>query len=287
MEKVDEDVVSKLKTVSFDILYEQVLSLIEIYDKMKGSEDDNLSSLFARQIELLRKTGVNVGELIDNVEEFEVIASVKDEQDLGSNESASINVSEVKEKAHDSIEEDIDTSSDNKTQLINIQDDKTIGDFFEDKPAEDSTILKPVIPLVNDILKNNEVSTNNDLSSIPKTEEANSTDIINHGDASEEKIAPADNLSGTFVRLSDSHVKAIIVNDKQFLNLKSSKDTQTSLLDFGAATKDDTVSDNSSLDIETLLERANSLYKEGKTQEAWNLYEEIRKRNNVLTKKAA
>lgn len=97
-----------------------------------------------------------------------------------------------------------------------------------------------------------------------------------------------------FIKNSDSKVKAILVNERQYNKLKDSFVTQARSLDFGVVAKNSNVSKEK---IEELMKKASALYREGKVKEAQALYAEISSMNkalkeqgeksNVLIKKAA
>lgn len=99
-----------------------------------------------------------------------------------------------------------------------------------------------------------------------------------------------------FVKNGTEKVKAILVNDKQYTKLLSSRDKQFSLLQF-AVTKDSNDAIPSKEKIEKLMKKASALYKDGKVSEAQALYSEISSLNkeineaqgkgNVLIKKAS
>ena len=99
-----------------------------------------------------------------------------------------------------------------------------------------------------------------------------------------------------FVKNGTEKVKAILVNDKQYTKLLSSRDKQFSLLQF-VVTKDSNDAIPSKEKIEKLMKKASALYKDGKVSEAQALYSEISSLNkeineaqgkgNVLIKKAA
>ena len=82
-----------------------------------------------------------------------------------------------------------------------------------------------------------------------------------------------------FRRISDSPVKAIIVNDSQFNKLVSSLGLQTEQLDFGASSSDENMS------VEAMIEKANDLYSQGNKQAAEEIYNKIN--SMTLVKKAA
>lgn len=99
-----------------------------------------------------------------------------------------------------------------------------------------------------------------------------------------------------FIKNGTEKVKAILVNDKQYTKLLSSRDKQFSLLQF-VVTKDSNDAIPSKEKIEKLMKKASALYKDGKVSEAQALYSEISSLNkeineaqgkgNVLIKKAA
>ncbi|MBQ6324066.1 MAG: hypothetical protein IJI22_04440 [Bacilli bacterium] len=97
----------------------------------------------------------------------------------------------------------------------------------------------------------------------------------------------------TFVRQGSNADRAILVTQKQSTNLRNSKDSQQV---FVSRTTTDTnmqpqevdnsvvepVVDDKKKQIEEMLEQANALYKEGKTQDAQSLYDEISALNKEL-----
>lgn len=98
-----------------------------------------------------------------------------------------------------------------------------------------------------------------------------------------------------FIKNSNNKVKAILVNDRQYNNLKASFARQARSLDFGASSTSGVVVSKEK--IEDLMRKASALYKEGKVKEAQELYAQISSMNkelnkqqgraNVLIKKAA
>ncbi len=88
------------------------------------------------------------------------------------------------------------------------------------------------------------------------------------------------------MKQSDDKTKAILVNSSQFEKLCNSKQAQEALLDFGNLTEN-----KQSLEakIEEMMARASSLYKEGKKDEAQDIYNQISLMNkeNTLVKKSA
>lgn len=88
------------------------------------------------------------------------------------------------------------------------------------------------------------------------------------------------------MKQSDDKTKAILVNSSQFEKLSNSKQAQEALLDFGNLTEN-----KQSLEakIEEMMARASSLYKEGKKDEAQDIYNQISLMNkeNTLVKKSA
>ena len=78
--------------------------------------------------------------------------------------------------------------------------------------------------------------------------------------------------------------KAILVTKNQYEKLSDSKNTQEALANFKQKKKsiDKNNYTQKQEDIEKMLEEANALYKEGKTEEAQVLYDKISQLNKEL-----
>ena len=85
------------------------------------------------------------------------------------------------------------------------------------------------------------------------------------------------------LKMKPDRVKAILVSQKQIAKLKASKDLQKSSLDFGISEGMDTSNNTPNISvqaqIESLMAQASALYKEGKMQEAQDLYAKISELN--------
>lgn len=98
-----------------------------------------------------------------------------------------------------------------------------------------------------------------------------------------------DNIKASMriLKMKPDRVKAILVSQKQIAKLKASKDLQKSALDFGISegmnVSNNTPNVSVQAQIESLMAQASALYKEGKMQEAQELYakiSELNKNNN-------
>ena len=103
--------------------------------------------------------------------------------------------------------------------------------------------------------------------------------VVNNSPATNDNIK----VSMRILKMKPDRVKAILVSQKQIAKLKASKDLQKSALDFGISEGMDTSNNTPNVSvqaqIESLMAQASALYKEGKMQEAQDLYAKISELN--------
>ncbi|MGN1355661.1 MAG: hypothetical protein ACI4WP_03245 [Bacilli bacterium] len=106
-----------------------------------------------------------------------------------------------------------------------------------------------------------------------------SSGVVNNSPATNDNIK----ASMRILKMKPDRVKAILVSQKQIAKLKASKDLQKSALDFGISEGMDTSNNTPNVSvqaqIESLMSQASALYKEGKMQEAQELYAKISELN--------
>ena len=106
-----------------------------------------------------------------------------------------------------------------------------------------------------------------------------SSGVVNNSPATNDNIK----VSMRILKMKPDRVKAILVSQKQIAKLKASKDLQKSALDFGISEGMDTSNNTPNVSIqaqiESLMAQASALYKEGKMQEAQELYAKISELN--------
>lgn len=106
-----------------------------------------------------------------------------------------------------------------------------------------------------------------------------SSGVVNNSPATNDNIK----ASMRILKMKPDRVKAILVSQKQIAKLKASKDLQKSALDFGISEGMDTSNNTPNVSvqaqIESLMAQASALYKEGKMQEAQELYAKISELN--------
>ncbi len=128
---------------------------------------------------------------------------------------------------------------------------------------------------------------------------ADSGNLVDENAKNNESFAlPAENVTNNsnvepsmkILKLKADKVKAILVSKKQIDKLKASKELQKNALDFGVVQSDNnnTVSNisdiqSSQAQIEELMNKASALYKEGKVQEAQELYAKISELNKNIS----
>lgn len=248
--------ISDLKSVSFDLLYNQVSSLVSSYDELNFSGD--MSESFRRKLTLLHNTIGSMRNLIKNVEEFgglnNSIAEVDSENKISesiSNSGLVFNDFNYKEtETNDLVDSDSDINiAESSSLLSNVANDDTTVVPIDDNSSES----------VNDIVL--------DINNVSSDTGASDNDVNVRAIASLTK----------FYKNSDKPAKAIIVNDNQYGKLLNSLNVQRGFLDFGVVTASDNVS------IEAMIEKANDLYSRGEKEAAEKLYEQIN--NMTLVKK--
>ena len=106
-----------------------------------------------------------------------------------------------------------------------------------------------------------------------------SSGVVNNSPATNDNIK----ASMRILKMKPDRVKAILVSQKQIAKLKASRDLQKSALDFGISEGMDTSNNTPNISvqaqIESLMAQASALYKEGKMQEAQELYAKISELN--------
>ena len=106
-----------------------------------------------------------------------------------------------------------------------------------------------------------------------------SSGVVNNSPATNDNIK----VSMRILKMKPDRVKAILVSQKQIAKLKASKNLQKSALDFGISegmhTSNNTPNVSVQAQIESLMAQASALYKEGKMQEAQDLYAKISELN--------
>lgn len=182
--------------------------------------------------------------------------------------------------------------------LNNMNNDATIpttNPFISSSEESSSNDVIPQAPLATDVpLQNKPLEeiapseNNNAFSEIFKNAnkgvEENvlnevSSGVVNNSPATNDNIK----VSMRILKMKPDRVKAILVSQKQIAKLKASKDLQKSALDFGISEGMDTSNNTPNVSvqaqIESLMAQASSLYKEGKMQEAQELYAKISELN--------
>ena len=180
----------------------------------------------------------------------------------------------------------------------NMNNDATIpttNPFISSSEESSSNDVIPQVPLATDVpLQNKPLEeiapseNNNAFSEIFKNAnkgvEENvlnevSSGVVNNSPATNDNIK----ASMRILKMKPDRVKAILVSQKQIAKLKASKDLQKSALDFGISEGMDTSNNTPNVSvqaqIENLMAQASSLYKEGKMQEAQELYAKISELN--------
>lgn len=182
--------------------------------------------------------------------------------------------------------------------LNNMNNDATIpttNPFISSSEESSSNDVIPQAPLATDVpLQNKPLEeiapseNNNAFSEIFKNAnkgvEENvpnevSSGVVNNSPATNDNIK----VSMRILKMKPDRVKAILVSQKQIAKLKASKDLQKSALDFGISEGMDTSNNTPNVSvqaqIESLMAQASALYKEGKMQEAQELYAKISELN--------
>lgn len=279
-----QDDVNDLKSVSFDLLYSQVSSLVSSYNELNFSGEK--SEAFKSSLALLQDTIGSMRNLIKNVEDFE---------QLNNNYADSTEY----DNSNDDLADFISNSESASVNNDNFSTGLIFNDVSKDVEREE------VVPIGNDsnvnLVDNNSLISNvgnvdNNTESVALVEDNSNgmanddSTVVNDADnnistgvvafnTNSEVVKVAESLS-RFYKNGDRPVKAIIVNDSQYNKLLASNREQASLLDFG-------VNDSSSnvVSIESMIEKATDLYNRGEKEAAEKLYDQIN--NMLLVKKSA
>lgn len=227
--------------------------------------------------------------------------STGDKKDIGDTASVDSNNIDVKTTPLPFI--NITTTQSNDSGKVedtsnNMNNDATIpatNPFISSSEESSSNDVIPQAPLTTDVplqnkpLEENAPSENNNAFSeifknANKGVEENVSNEVPNGVVNNSP-ATNDNIKASMriLKMKPDRVKAILVSQKQIAKLKASKDLQKSALDFGIS-EGMSVSNNTpnvsvQAQIESLMAQASALYKEGKMQEAQELYAKISELN--------
>lgn len=227
--------------------------------------------------------------------------STGDKKDIG--ETASVDSNNIDVKTTPLPFMNIITTQSNDSGKVedtsnNMNNDATIpvtNPFISSSEESSSNDVIPQAPLATDVpLQNKPLEkivpseNNNAFSEIFKNAnkgvEENvpnevSSGVVNNSPATNDNIK----VSMRILKMKPDRVKAILVSQKQIDKLKASKDLQKSALDFGISEGMDTSNNTPNVSvqaqIESLMAQASALYKEGKMQEAQELYAKISELN--------
>lgn len=186
----------------------------------------------------------------------------------------------------------VDDTSNNMNNDATIPTTNPFISSSEESPSNDVIPQAPLdtdVPLQNKPLEEIAPSENNNAFSeifknANKGVEENvfnevSSGVVNNSPATNDNIK----ASMRILKMKPDRVKAILVSQKQIAKLKASKDLQKSALDFGISEGMDTSNNTPNVSvqaqIESLMAQASALYKEGKMQEAQELYAKISELN--------
>lgn len=181
-----------------------------------------------------------------------------------------------------------DTSNDmNKDVTI-----PTTNPFISSSENGSSGDVIPQVPLATNVpsqnkpLEENVPSENkNAFSEIFKNVNKEAVENVSNGVSSDTNNPTTTNINASMriLKMRPDRVKAILVSQKQMAKLKASKDLQKSALDFGISqgmsSSNNTPNVSIQAQIEDLMAQASALYKEGKMQEAQELYAKISELN--------
>lgn len=243
----------------------------------------------------------------DAVEEEKVVIPLKKEESTGDKkdivETASVDSNNIDVKTTPLPFINITTTQSNDSGKVddtsnNMNNDATIpttNPFISSSEESSSNDVIPQAPLATDVPLHNKPleeiapsENNNAFSEIFKNAnkgvEENvpnevSSGVVNNSPATNDNIK----ASMRILKMKPDRVKAILVSQKQIAKLKASKDLQKSALDFGISEGMDTSNNTPNVSvqaqIESLMAQASALYKEGKMQEAQELYAKISELN--------
>lgn len=195
-------------------------------------------------------------------------------------------------KANVSNEEKASVVLENTVDSVSEKEATPVEESAKPDTSMNRDIVTPVVSNDNEAVVP-DTSNNNEVVPIAPSMEEQQNNIPNE----QVTVTPVIPFSGVvetssnvnkkiIMKQSDDKTKAILVNSSQFEKLCNSKQAQEALLDFGNLTEN-----KQSLEakIEEMMARASSLYKEGKKDEAQDIYNQISLMNkeNTLVKKSA
>lgn len=194
-------------------------------------------------------------------------------------------------KANVSNEEKASVVLENTVDSVSEKEATPVEESAKPDTSMNSDVVTPVVSNDNEAVVPD--ASNNEVVPIAPSIEEQQNNIPNE----QVTVTPVIPFSGVvetssnvnkkiIMKQSDDKTKAILVNSSQFEKLCNSKQAQEALLDFGNLTEN-----KQSLEakIEEMMTRASSLYKEGKKDEAQDIYNQISLMNkeNTLVKKSA
>lgn len=194
-------------------------------------------------------------------------------------------------KANVSNEEKASVVLENTVDSVSEKEATPVEESAKPDTSMNSDVVTPVVSNDNEAVVPD--ASNNEVVPIAPSMEEQQNNIPNE----QVTVTPVIPFSGVvetssnvnkkiIMKQSDDKTKAILVNSSQFEKLCNSKQAQEALLDFGNLTEN-----KQSLEakIEEMMARASSLYKEGKKDEAQNIYNQISLMNkeNTLVKKSS
>lgn len=168
----------------------------------------------------------------------------------------------------------------------------TTNPFISSSEESSSNDVIPQVPLATNVplqnkpLEENVPSENkNAFSEIFKNVNKEAVENVSNVVSSDTNNSTTTNINASMriLKMRPDRVKAILVSQKQMAKLKASKDLQKSALDFGISqsmsASNNTPNVSVQAQIEGLMAQASTLYKEGKMQEAQELYAKISELN--------
>lgn len=257
---------------------------------------DKVSDIKIPPVDLVIPIGKATDDTKVSTEEF-----IVDKKDIGETASVDSNNIDVKTTPLPFI--NITTTQSNDSGKVedtsnNMNNDATIpatNPFISSSEENSSNDAIPQVPLATDVplqnkpLEENAPSENNNAFSeiFKNANKGVEENVPNEVPAGVVNNSPTtnDNIKASMriLKMKPDRVKAILVSQKQIAKLKASKDLQKSALDFGIS-EGMSVSNNTpnvsvQAQIESLMAQASALYKEGKMQEAQELYAKISELN--------
>lgn len=284
--------VKELKATFFDLFSEHISELARMIESIANEEVKDVvkveSAIFQRII-LLDKTAGNVkmvGNDMDNLNAFKgvgleeiirekkVVAPLKKNPAPSKVSSGNVTVA-IPQPAVDKPVSNppVAVASTSAPPQKSVVVEKSVAAdskpvINENKAVIGGVIQQPVVPnpTVTPVGDTKVSDMKQDSSAVPST---NSTETTKKA-------------TFKFIKNSNSKVKAILVNERQYNNLKASFVRQAKLLDFGTGSTNNVVASKEK--IEELMRKASALYKEGKVKEAQELYAKISSMNKELNK---